>query len=318
MSIDDVTVDSLEEENRDLRRRLAELEQRLAAYETASGPARVEAGERAAGTRGVGPAAVEHVDMLAAILDNAPLYIYAKDIEGRYLLFNRRCEEIAGRSFEEVAGKTDFELQPREAAEMYERPERQVIASGKPLQIEEEVPTAAGTLHVLTIKFPLVDAAGRVYGVCGISSDLTEQRRAEQENQRLQAEVVRMQEATLRALSTPLIPIARGVLVMPLIGDVDRRRAEQMLETLLAGVSARGARIAILDVTGVPRVGPEVADGLVRVARAVGLLGAQVVLTGIQPRLAQELVGMGDGLSGLVTRSTLESGIAYAMSAVRG
>ncbi|WP_437626159.1 PAS domain-containing protein [Sorangium sp. So ce1151] len=327
MQLDDATVSSLRRENDDLRRRLAEVERRLAGREAPSAAAEAEAGGRSAAPVSPGPGGdgperasgqteLDGGGMLSAILDNAPMYIYAKDREGRYLLFNRRCQEIAGCSFEDVRGKSDYELNPREVADAYSQADREVLTTGKPMSVEEAVPTGAGTLHVLSVKFPIMDAAGRVAGVCGISTDVTEQRRAEQENQRLQQEMLRMQESMLRVLSTPLIPIARGVLVMPLVGDVDGRRAEQVLEALLEGVSSSSSRVAILDVTGVPSVGPEVADGLVRVAKAVGLLGAEVVLTGIQPRMAQALVEMGEGLSGLVTRSTLESGIAYAMGRI--
>lgn len=83
-------------------------------------------------------------------------------------------------------------------------------------------------------------------------------------------------------------------------------------------MAAHRAHVAILDVTGVPGAGPEVVDGLVQAAKAVRLLGAQVVLTGIQPSMAQMLTSMGSSLAGIVTRGTLESGIAYAMSARRG
>ncbi|WP_437666176.1 PAS domain-containing protein [Sorangium sp. So ce1182] len=327
MQLDDATVSSLRRENDDLRRRLAEMERRLAAREATSAAAEAQAGGRSAAPVSAGPggdgpepasgqAELDGGGMLSAILDNAPMYIYAKDREGRYLLFNRRCQEIARCSFEDVRGKSDYELNPRDVADAYSQADREVLATGKPMSVEEAVPTGAETLHVLSVKFPIMDAAGRVAGVCGISTDVTEQRRAEQENQRLQQEMLRMQESMLRVLSTPLIPIARGVLVMPLVGDVDGRRAEQVLEALLDGVASSSARVAILDVTGVPSVGPEVADGLVRVAKAVGLLGAEVVLTGIPPRMARALVEMGEGLSGLVTRSTLESGIAYAMSRI--
>jgi rsbT co-antagonist protein RsbR len=101
---------------------------------------------------------------------------------------------------------------------------------------------------------------------------------------------------------------------MPLIGSVDSRRAQQVIETLLQGIAASGAQVAILDITGVPVVDTQVADALIRAAQAVKLLGAQVVLTGIRPEVAQTLVGLGTDLRGIVTRSSLQSGIAYATS----
>lgn len=123
-----------------------------------------------------------------------------------------------------------------------------------------------------------------------------------------------MQELALRELSTPLLTVSDHAVVMPLIGTIDSRRAQQVIETLLEGITSSGAGIAILDITGVPLVDTQVADALLRAAQAVRLLGAQVVLTGIRPEVAQTLVGLGADLREIVSRSTLQSGIAYAMA----
>lgn len=147
-----------------------------------------------------------------------------------------------------------------------------------------------------------VDVGGARY-VVGINLDATARMRAE-----------RAQEATLRALSTPLLPIARGVVVMPLVGAINEKRAEQVLEILLQGIVAHRASMVILDVTGVLVVDAQVAGALVMAARAVRLLGAQVVLTGIQPTTARTLVELGADLGGILVRSTLESGISYALA----
>jgi len=102
--------------------------------------------------------------------------------------------------------------------------------------------------------------------------------------------------------------------VMPLIGSMDSRRAQQVLETLLNGIAANGAEVAIIDITGIPVVDTQVANALLQAAQAVKLLGAQVVLTGIRPEVAQTLVALDADWTTMVTRSTLQSGIAFAMS----
>jgi anti-anti-sigma factor len=117
----------------------------------------------------------------------------------------------------------------------------------------------------------------------------------------------------LAELSTPLIPISDQVMVMPLIGALDSRRAQQVLETLLHGIAERGAQVAILDITGVSVVDTHVAKALIQAAQAVSLLGAKVVLTGIRPEVAQTLVGLGVDLRGIVTHSTLQSAISFAL-----
>lgn len=133
-----------------------------------------------------------------------------------------------------------------------------------------------------------------------------------------QEELIRAQEEALRALAAPLIPVHERVLVMPLIGAVDVARVDRVMETLLAGIVERGARAAILDVTGVRAIDAAVADALARVARAVELLGAGVILTGLSPEVARTLVEIGADLTGIDTRSNLQSGIARAMQLARG
>jgi anti-anti-sigma factor len=130
---------------------------------------------------------------------------------------------------------------------------------------------------------------------------------------RVRDEVIRNQEAALRELSTPVIPLTDTVLVMPLIGTVDTRRAQQLMQTLLEGVATNHATTVILDITGVLVVDTQVANALVRAAQAVKLLGARVVLTGIRPEVAQIVVGLGVDLGGIVTLGTLQSGVAYAL-----
>jgi len=129
----------------------------------------------------------------------------------------------------------------------------------------------------------------------------------------LQDQVIAAQQAALRELSTPLIPLANNVVAMPLIGSVDSGRAQQIVEELLAGVAANRATTAIIDITGVPIVDTQVAGALLRAAQAVELLGSRVVITGIRPEVAQTLVGIGVNLGSIVTRATLQDGIAYAL-----
>jgi rsbT co-antagonist protein RsbR len=118
---------------------------------------------------------------------------------------------------------------------------------------------------------------------------------------------------TVRNLSVPVVSILEHVVVLPLVGELDARRGQLVLERLLAGVSEQRARIAILDVTGVPFVDADVVDWLIRAAAAASLLGAQCVLVGISPEVAQALVASGASLDGIVTRSDLRSAVEYAM-----
>lgn len=92
------------------------------------------------------------------------------------------------------------------------------------------------------------------------------------------------------------------------------QQSPALVETLLDGVSRYRATVAILDITGVKVIDTQIASVLVRSAKAMGLLGAQVVLTGINPEIAQTLIHIGIDLRAVVTRATLQEGIAYALS----
>lgn len=130
---------------------------------------------------------------------------------------------------------------------------------------------------------------------------------------RARQQIILNQQAALRELSTPLIPLSDAVMIMPLIGTIDALRAQQILETLLQGVADQHAATVIVDITGVQIVDTHVANALIQAAQAVRLLGASVVLTGIRPEVAQTLVGLGVDLSGIVTYGSLQSGIANTL-----
>lgn len=156
------------------------------------------------------------------------------------------------------------------------------------------------------------DAAGKPYRLCGIIHDVTELKQEEEARALMQQQIIDTQRETLRQIGAPIIPLAANTLVMPLVGTLTPERATIVTETLLHAVTERGAEFVILDVTGVPAVDTEVADGLLRVAQAVRLLGAEVALTGMQPGVARALVELGVDMSAFVTKADLQGGIAWA------
>jgi anti-anti-sigma regulatory factor len=149
--------------------------------------------------------------------------------------------------------------------------------------------------------------------VLGNGLDITERKRSEKERTRLHESIIQEQAASLRELSTPLIPLSRRIVAMPLIGRIDSGRAQQIMDVLLQGIADHQATTAILDITGVPIVDNRVATVLLEAAQAVRLLGAQVILTGIRPDVAQSLVSLDMQLTDIVTRGSLQAGIAYAL-----
>jgi anti-anti-sigma regulatory factor len=109
------------------------------------------------------------------------------------------------------------------------------------------------------------------------------------------------------------LPIADGVVLVPLVGAMDAGRATDMQEATLARASRADTRVVLLDVTGMRDAGPEVVSALIRASRALRLLGVETVLTGVSADTARALVAVQAELEGIATRSTLKSGIEYAL-----
>ncbi|WP_437708567.1 STAS domain-containing protein [Sorangium sp. So ce448] len=133
----------------------------------------------------------------------------------------------------------------------------------------------------------------------------------------LQQQTIWVQEQALRKLSTPLIPLGDGVVVVPLVGAIDEVRAEQLRLVLLDGIIAHDAQVAILDVTGVPSVDHWVAEALLGAAKAARLLGVDVIFSGIKPRAEQAFVESGARFHGVVTKATLKDALACALKGAR-
>ena len=118
---------------------------------------------------------------LDGILDNSSAVIWLKDRKGRYMLVNRRFEEVFDQRREALVGKTDHDVFPSYLADGFRANDRRVLKDRRALELEEVVPQDDGDHTFITVKFPLFDATGEPYGVCGISTDITSRKRAEQD-----------------------------------------------------------------------------------------------------------------------------------------
>jgi PAS domain S-box-containing protein len=121
----------------------------------------------------------ESQQLLQAVIDNSTACVYVKDLEGRYLLINRRWEQLFHVTAEMVRGKTDYDVFPAAQAEAFRAFDQRVLGAGSALEAEELAPHDDGLHTYISIKCPLYDAQGRPYALCGISTDTTERKRAE-------------------------------------------------------------------------------------------------------------------------------------------
>ena len=117
-------------------------------------------------------------------------------------------------------------------------------------------------------------------------------------------------------LSTPVMQVWEGVVVAPVIGTLDSQRTQRFMEQLLNAIVDSNAPVALVDITGVPTIDTQTAHHLIETISAARLLGAQVILTGVRPAIAQTLVHLGIELSGIETRASLSAGLSLALQSL--
>ncbi len=131
--------------------------------------------------------------------------------------------------------------------------------------------------------------------------------------QRSREEVIARQQQELLELSTPVVKLWEGVVAVPLIGTLDSARTQIVMENLLQRIVETEASVAIIDITGVPMVDTLVAQHLIKTVQAARLMGADCIISGIRPQIAQTIVHLGVVLEGVVTKATLADAIALAL-----
>jgi rsbT co-antagonist protein RsbR len=127
-------------------------------------------------------------------------------------------------------------------------------------------------------------------------------------------EVILRQTDEITEISTPVIQVWEGILALPIIGTLDSARTQVVMENLLQKIVETGSSIAILDISGVPAVDSLVAQHLIKTVSATRLMGAECIISGIRPEIAQTVVHLGIDLSGVVTKSSLASALKTAFT----
>ena len=132
--------------------------------------------------------------------------------------------------------------------------------------------------------------------------------------QKSRDDVIARQQQEMLELATPVVQLWQGILAVPLIGTLDSARTQVVMENLLQSIVDTGASIAIIDITGVPTVDTMVAQHLLKTVSAARLMGAECIISGIRPQIAQTIVHLGVELQGIVTKATLADAFAIALA----
>jgi len=215
------------------------------------------------------------------------------------------CNRAAGRELlvapEELIATNLAEVRQGVSEEDIAR-EGALLVVGEARTIDTVFRRADGTTFPAEMRTVLFEHAGKQIAISS-ARDVTEQRRS--------AEIL---EAALAAMSTPIIEVWEKTVALPVIGMVDRDRAQRMMLTLLDTIAQKQAEFAILDLTGVTAVDAETANHLLDIARAAALLGSDCLVSGISPAVARTLVDLGSTETATFrTFATLESALRHAL-----
>jgi len=229
------------------------------------------------------------------------------DPAGHVVSWNAGAERIKGYRREEILGKHFSCFYPEDAIQRG-LPERELEVAAKEGRFEDEswrVRKGGKPFWASVVLTAIREKEGTLRGYGKVTRDLTERKQTEERLQQQSREIME--------LSTPVMQVWQGVVVAPLIGSLDSQRTQQFMERLLNRVVETNSPMALVDIMGVPTIDTQTAQHLIETISAVRLLGAQVVLTGVRPAIAQTLVHLGIDLSDITTRSSLAAGLLVAL-----
>lgn len=269
--------------------------------------------------------ATEANQRLRVLIRHARLAVIELGWGGHVVSWNPAAEAIFGYSADEAIGRSIDELitVPDDDSLDREAMSQALFSTGVATRVGRNRTKDGRRIRISWQTVLLRDEHGGPIGLAGLGEDVTEveaQRRALEERTRElneHAALLTEQQSMIRALSTPILQVWDGVLALPLVGHVDQARAEAIMDALLEEIVRTGSRHAILDVTGVEALDTTTVHHLARLMRAVQLLGAEAILTGVKPAVAQSLVGLGADLPEVPTLRNLQAGLRRCLQARR-
>jgi PAS domain S-box-containing protein len=248
-----------------------------------------------------------------AVLDSVVMGITLM-IDRKFVWANSRMEEIFGYSGDELVGQTSEMLYP--SLQDYEELGEEaypLLAQAQSYNIERLMKRKDGVEFWCSLTGRAVNPDDLDQGTIWTVEDITGRKEAEKEREQLQQEVIQAQQEAIKELSTPVIPLMEGVIVMPLVGSIDTLRARDVTRSLLAGISEHQAKVVIVDITGVTVVDTGVVNYLNKTIQAAKLKGARTIVTGISDAVAETIVELGIDWSNIETLRDLQSGLAVAL-----
>lgn len=249
------------------------------------------------------------LEMLQLLVANIQEYaIVVLDLHGHIATWSAAAERLKGYRADEIIGKhfSVFYTPEDIAAGKCERELELATRDGRSEDESWRVRKDGSRFWANVVITALRDDKGNLKGFGKITRDLTERKNAEERLKQQSRDILEM-------ATVPVVQVWEGVLLVPLIGMLDSARTQQLMERLLQRLTETSAPVALLDITGVPAIDSQTAQHLIETIKAVRYIGADVVLTGVRPAIAQTLVHLGVDLSNVMTRSSLTAGLRVAL-----
>ena len=248
-------------------------------------------------------------EMLRLLVDNLKEYaIILLDPHGHVASWSSAAERLKGYRAEEIIGKHFSAFYPPEDISSG-KCERELEVAAREGRFEDEgwrLRKDGSRFWANVVITALRDEKGNLKGFGKITRDLSERKFAEEKLKQQSRDILEM-------ATVPVVQVWEGVLLVPLIGMLDSARTQQLMERLLQRLTETNSPVALLDITGVPTIDTQTAQHMIETIKAVRYIGAEVVLTGVRPAIAQTLVHLGVDLSHVTTRSSLTNGLRVAL-----
>jgi PAS domain S-box-containing protein len=232
------------------------------------------------------------------------------NLDGTIITANDNFLNVLGYSLDEVKGKhhrifcEESYANSTEYKEFWEKLNRGEFDSGEYKRIGKN----SRETYIQATYNPIFDLNGKPMKILKIATDVTEQKRFEMERTK--------QAALIMEMSTPVMRLWDNILLLPIVGLVDSKRVQLIMETVLQKILDHQAKVIILDIQGVPAVDSAVANHIIKVTKATRLMGCTCIITGISPEISQALVNLGIELTDILTQSTLKDGVNTSLKKV--
>jgi PAS domain S-box-containing protein len=232
------------------------------------------------------------------------------NMDGTIITANENFLKIIGYALDEVQGQhhrifcEESYASSDEYQEFWKKMNRGEFNSGEYKRVGKD----GREVYLQATYNPILDLSGRPRKVLKVAADISKQKRLDAERSR--------QAALIMEMSTPVMQLWDKILLLPIVGLVDSKRVQLIMETALQMISDYQAEIIILDIQGVPAVDSAVANHLIKVTKATKLMGCTCIVTGISPEVSQALVNLGIELTEISTKSTLKNGVNAALGII--